>query len=110
MISQEMISVALEEGAMALFPKLAKDFNELAMDHANEVYCIVTSAEALAESHTKKIRAKLQGMVDSDQSIIVSYELDASMLGGLTLRVGSKFQDLSVRSAILAGEQTLRAL
>jgi F0F1-type ATP synthase delta subunit len=49
-------------------------------------------------------------MVDSDQIILVDYAVDPDILGGLTLLVGTKFQDLSVRSAITMGERTLRSM
>jgi len=109
-IAQEMISVCIEENTMSMFAEIAEDFDALALDHVKEVKCTVTSAQALTPAQTQKIQTQVSKMVDPDQKAMIDYEVDEEIVGGLTLLIGSKFQDLSVRSAIFSGEQALRAL
>lgn len=109
-ITREMISVCMEEDQQALLPEIAVDFETLVLDHVKEVKCHVTSASTLSAAQTKKVQAKLQSLVKKGETLTVTYDVDAALMGGLTLQIGDKFQDLSARSAIMKGEAALRAM
>jgi len=109
-ITRDMIHVCCTESSMNIFPDIAEDFEALALDHLKEVPCMVTSAIPLTEAQENKVNDRLCQMVDSDQSVLVEYQVDESIVGGLTLRIGDKFQDLSVRSALVTAEAALRGM
>jgi F-type H+-transporting ATPase subunit O len=109
-IAREMISVTMEENVTALLGEIAVDFETLVLDHVKEVKCVVTSANALTPAQVDKVAAKLKTLGATGETLTVTYEVDEELVGGLTLQIGDKFQDLSVRSAILKGETALRGL
>lgn len=109
-LTREIISVAIEEGQVALLPEIAADFEKLVLAHVKEVKCHVTSAAELTAAQTKKIQAKLNTLINKGETLTVSYSVDEDLLGGLTLQIGSQFQDLSARSAIINGEAALRSM
>lgn len=109
-ITRQMISVCIEENNHELLPEIAVDFENLVLDHNKEVKCVVTSATKLGPADEQKVEAKINDLVDDDQTFSVEYEVDPSILGGLTLKLGHQFQDLSVRSALIRGEAALRAM
>lgn len=109
-LAKEAIALLLEDGKIALMSEVAADFERLALHQLKQVKCVVTSAETLSSAYQKKVQAKVQEMAPKGFKPLIDYEVDTSLLGGLTVLVGDKFQDLSARSAILDGETTLRSM
>lgn len=110
MITREMISVCIEAGHYEMLPEIAVDFENLVLDHTKQVKCVVTSAEKLSPANEEKISKKIKSLIEKDENFTVEYQIDESIIGGLTLKLGQKFQDLSVRSALMRGESALRAM
>lgn len=110
MITRSMIEVAVEADSSALLPEIAVDFETLMLDHVKEVRCVVTSAAPLTDKQSSTIKTKLSTLIEKGESVTVDFGVDSSLIGGLTLKIGAKFQDLSVRTALVKGEAALRNL
>lgn len=71
-----------------------------------EVSVDITSAEPLTKAQETKIAESLKGMLGGG-SASISTTVDPSILGGLTVKIGDKFLDLSVKSKVDAVSRAL---
>jgi len=109
-LCKQSIEMLQEDGQIPLMGEVADDFERLALHHLKQVKCVVTSAEALSAAYQKKVVTKVQTMAPAGFTPLIAYEVDPTLLGGLTVLIGDSFQDLSARSAILDGETELRSM
>ena len=70
------------------------------MADRGEVAAKVISAESLSAAQVKTLAASMQGYVESGQKLIISQEVDESILGGVKIQIGDRFLDLSVSTKI----------
>ena len=73
-------------------------FTALVAESKGEVAAEVTSAEKLSDKHTKDIKAALKSSIGRD--VVLSAKVDASILGGLIVKVGSKMMDNSLKTKL----------
>lgn len=107
-LTEGMIMSLIQNQASSHLGDVIKGFDELYSYNYNSIEAVVTSAEALTPAQFKTIEGKLRGLAKgSDLSI--TQKVDASLIGGLTIEMGTQFQDLSVRTAINACERAMRA-
>ena len=79
--------------------KVVDAYTELMKAKRGEVDAVVTSAEPLSAAQAKAVSEALSTQVGKDKKIVMTMNVDASILGGLQIQIGDKFMDLS------AGEQ-----
>jgi len=106
----DTVVMLMQDNTLELLPDIAADFEALVADMNSEVTCTVTSAVPLKEAQCSQIEAKIKSVLEKGKKPLVSFQVDVSLLGGLTIDVGGKFQDLSARSALVQGEEALRSL
>ncbi len=63
-----------------------------------EVSAEVTSAEKLSAKHITELKAALKASIGSD--VLLTTKIDASILGGLIVRVGSRMMDNSLQTKL----------
>lgn len=73
-------------------------FIALLADHRGEVTADVTSANALSESQLSSLKEALKSAIGRD--VLVKTSVDASVLGGLVVKVGSRMIDGSLRTKL----------
>ena len=64
--------------------------------HRKEVSATVTTAEPLDAAQLTSVKDSLKNFIKGDEKLILDTAVDESILGGLTVRVGDKFVDLSI--------------
>lgn len=64
-----------------------------------ELDAVVTSATELSKAQMKKVTDVLKQQAGG-KAVSITTKVDQSILGGLTLQIGDKFLDLSVKSKI----------
>jgi len=106
---KEAIVMLTEEDNIEMMAEVAVDFEKLMLDHIREVKCVVTTAIKPSSSQKGKIEKKIKSLVAKDEKANVEYQVDSSILGGLTLTMGEQYQDLSARGSILASSQALNS-
>ena len=77
---------------------VARAFSTLAAAHRGEVTAEVTSAHALSAAQTKALLATLKTRVGSN--VAIQTKVDPSLLGGLTVRIGSQMIDNSIKTRL----------
>ncbi|MGB5077475.1 MAG: F0F1 ATP synthase subunit delta [Sphingorhabdus sp.] len=77
---------------------VARAFAALAASHRGEVTAEVTSARALTAAQSKKLADQLKARVGSD--VAITSKIDPSLLGGLTIKIGSQMIDTSIKTRL----------
>jgi len=77
--------------------KVADAFAELMRASRGEVDAVVTTAIAMSKDQEKSVLASLKQQFGE---VSVTTEVDPEILGGMTVKVGDKFLDLSARSKV----------
>jgi F-type H+-transporting ATPase subunit delta len=75
---------------------VARAFNTLAANHRGEVSAEVTSAHTLTAAQTNAIAAQLKKRMGTD--VALQSKVDPSILGGLTVKIGSQMIDSSIKT------------
>jgi F-type H+-transporting ATPase subunit delta len=87
-------------------PAMIQSFREIAADKRGEVTADVVSAHALTPTQEKELAATLKGVAGKDVSLKVS--VDASLLGGMVVRLGSKQIDTSLKTKLASLKLALK--
>ncbi len=80
----------------------------LLAQHRGEITAEVTSATELSPKHTKDVAAALESAMG--QTVTVEARVDASLLGGLIVKVGSKMIDTSLRTKLLKLQLAMKGI
>ncbi len=88
--------VLADNGRLVEIEKVLIGFNSLMKAHRKEVSAIVTTAEPLESAQLASVKDSLKNFVKTDEKVLVDTAVNPAILGGLTVRVGDKFVDLSI--------------
>ena len=77
---------------------MVRAYSALAARHRGEVTAEVSSAHPLTDEQTEQLKATLKEMVGKD--VALSTKVDASLLGGLVVKIGSRMIDTSLRTKL----------
>lgn len=81
-------------------PKIADNFSQLMKAKRGEVDATVISADPLTKAQLDTVAAAMKTQVGKGKKVILSAEVDPTILGGLQVQIGDQFLDLSVGSKI----------
>ena len=81
-----------------VLPHLVVSLRKLIADEKGEVTAEVTSAKALTKAQSDKLAKTLKVSIGKD--IVIKSSVDASLIGGLIVKVGSKMIDTSIKSQL----------
>lgn len=87
-----------ERGRVDLLPAVASEYRRLLNRHRGVVDATVTSASPLAADETAAVRARVEQM--SGATVELRAVVDPDLIGGLTIRVGDRLLDASVRGRL----------
>ena len=77
---------------------MARAFRALAARHRGEVSAEVASAHALSDEQVAELKSVLKASVGKD--VTLSTKVDASLLGGLVVKIGSRMIDSSLKTKL----------
>jgi len=97
-LSAKTLGVLADNRRLGETVAVARAFSALAASHRGEVTAEVTSAHALSAAQTKSLSTKLKARVGSD--VAIQTKVDPSLLGGLTVRIGSQMIDNSIKTRL----------
>jgi F-type H+-transporting ATPase subunit O len=81
-------------------PKVAATFDKLMKAKRGQVDATITSADPLTSAQTSQIAAAIKATTKDAKEIVISSEVDPSIIGGIQIQVGDQFLDLSTKSQI----------
>ncbi len=93
-----LVRVAARNRRLFAVPGMVDAFARLAARHRGEVAAAVTSAEPLSETHVGDLKAALRDKLGKD--VTLETRVDPTLLGGLTLKIGSRMIDASLRTKL----------
>lgn len=86
------------KGRLALGPSIASYVRELVDDERGVVRALVTSAVELAEEQARRVQERVAA--GTGREVHVETQVDPSILGGLTIRIGDQLLDGSTRTRL----------
>lgn len=82
------------------------DYCEKAIDeHNNILTAMVTSSDKLSKKQQGAMKMRLESL--TGKSVNISYEVDASLIGGVVIRIGDRILDNSIKGKISNMSKTL---
>ncbi|MCU0908623.1 MAG: F0F1 ATP synthase subunit delta [Rhodobacteraceae bacterium] len=101
-------TLRLMAGNRRLFalPQLVARLAAMIADHKGEITAEVTTAKALTKAQSDKLAATLKASTGRDVKLNVT--VDASLIGGLVVKVGSKMIDTSIRAKLGQLQNTMK--
>lgn len=105
-LTAKTLGVLAENRRLADTAGVARAFASLASAHRGEITAEVTSAHALSAAQMKSLSAKLKERVDRD--VAISAKIDPSILGGLTVKIGSTLIDNSIKTRLNSLAQAMK--
>lgn len=102
-----LMRLFVERQRVAELPTLARTYRSMVDEKAGRVRAVVTSARPLEAAQTAAIQASLVAV--TGKQVLVESRVDASLIGGVTARVGSTVYDGSVRTQLERLRETLEA-
>ncbi len=91
--------VAKNQRLFAL-PQMISQFKALAAKERGEVHADVTSAQPLSKAHQASLAKALKEKIGKD--VTLEQHVDADLIGGLIVKVGSQMIDSSLRTKLTA--------
>jgi len=81
-------------------PKVAEVYGSLMKAKRGEVDATITSADELTKAETNAIAAAIKATSQGASNVVISTQVDPSIIGGIQVQIGDQFLDLSVKSKI----------
>ena len=97
-LALNLVKLLDERGRLTLLPAIAAELTRLLDATRGIVAATVTSAAALEKDEVAAIGERLESM--TGQTIKLATAVDPSLIGGLTVRVGDRMIDASVRGRL----------
>jgi F-type H+-transporting ATPase subunit delta len=92
------LSLLLERDRLAEVAGIVSGYRRLLNEAKGRVEAKVVSAAALEPALAERVRAQLRGI--SGKDVVMSQEVDPSLLGGMTVELEGKVYDGSVRTQL----------
>ena len=98
LLTTKTLGVLAQNRRLGETAAVARAFTQLAASRRGEVTAEVTSAHALTAAQSTALAAQLKARVGTDVS--VQHKIDPSILGGLTVKIGSTVIDSSIKTRL----------
>jgi F-type H+-transporting ATPase subunit delta len=93
-----LVRLLAQRNRIELLPVVAAEFRRLLNRQNGVVEAIVTSALPLTPKELEALRQRLEGMTGA--TVELETAVDDSLIGGLTVRIGDRLLDASVRGRL----------
>jgi F-type H+-transporting ATPase subunit delta len=87
-----------QRSRLELVPSIAREYRRLLNEQRGVVEAVVTSALPLTPEESNAVRDRVNAMTGAE--IQLREEVDESLIGGLTVKVGDRLLDASVRGRL----------
>ncbi|KPU84024.1 ATP synthase F0F1 subunit delta [Marinosulfonomonas sp. PRT-SC04] len=97
-IVQNTLGLMAAKRRLFVLPQLVAVLRDLIAEEKGEVTAEVTSAKALTKAQSDRLAKTLKA--STGKTVIINSSVDASIIGGLIVKVGSKMIDTSIKSKL----------
>jgi F-type H+-transporting ATPase subunit delta len=94
----KLVGLLVQRGRIDQLPNLAADYHRLLNKERGVVVAVATAAGPLTGDETEALQRKVAQM--TGRTVDLRVEIDESLIGGLTVRVGDTLYDASVRGRL----------
>lgn len=95
---RNLAAVLAQRNRVELLPQIAREYQHLLNRHRGVVEAVVTTAAPLTADETQAVRERIEQMTRA--GVDLRTEVDEALIGGLTIRVGDRLLDASVRGRL----------
>jgi F-type H+-transporting ATPase subunit O len=99
-ITTNLCTVMAGNAKLSDLPKVAEVYGSLMKAKRGEVDATITSADELTKAETNAIAAAIKATSKGASNVVISTQVDPSIIGGIQVQIGDQFLDLSVKSKI----------
>ncbi|XP_049641775.1 ATP synthase subunit O, mitochondrial [Suncus etruscus] len=107
-LTTNLINLLAENGRLNNTHGIISAFSTMMSVHRGEVPCTVTTASALDEATLSELKTVLQSFLSKSQVLKLEVKTDPSIMGGMIVRIGEKYVDMSARSKIQKLSKAMR--
>ena len=104
-IEMDLLVLLMENGHMMLFGEVVKRFDYLKDKDSEIIKVQIISSSKLSDDEVQRISSKIENNIQKE--VEVKTETDASIMGGIKLRVGNTLIDGSIYSRLQKMRDTL---
>ncbi|MDI9408452.1 MAG: ATP synthase F1 subunit delta [Candidatus Pacebacteria bacterium] len=105
-LTRRLIGVLVENSRVALIPAVIRSFRIEIQRRQGAQTAVVTSSQSLSEAQVAKLLARLQGKYG--QGIKLQQRVDPSLIGGLSVEIGTVLIDYSLKSKLARLELVMK--
>ena len=100
-VTMNLLTTMAGNARLAEYEKVVGVYEQLMKAKRGEVEATIISADPLTKAQTDQISKAIESELGgSAKKVILSTQVDESLIGGLQVQIGDKFLDLSVSSRI----------
>ncbi|XP_036602733.1 ATP synthase subunit O, mitochondrial [Trichosurus vulpecula] len=99
-ITTNLMKLLAENGRLNNTPGVISAFSTMMSVHRGEVQCSVTTASALDDATLSELKTVLNSFLRKGQVLKLEVKTDPSIMGGMIVRIGEKYVDMSARTKI----------
>ena len=104
--TSNVLALLSSKRRLFVLPQLLTVLQDMLAEERGEVTAEVTAAKKLTKAQAEKLAATLSAQVG--KSVTIKETVDASIIGGLIVKVGSKMIDTSIASKLNALQNTMK--
>ena len=95
---KQFLRILVENRRTAILPEIADAFHKLYLEAQGQIEAKVITAVALEPKELQDIQSKVEGMLG--KRVILSTEIDKSILGGFVIKIDNSLIDMSLRTKL----------
>ena len=103
---RNLLGLMAQNRRLFVLPQLVVRLRAMIAEAKGEVTAEVTSAKALTKAQSERLAGVLSAGAGKDVRIVAT--VDESLIGGLVVKIGSKMIDTSIRSRLMALQNTMK--
>ena len=104
-IEMDLMVLLIEKGHIILFGEVIKHFDYLLDKDSEVIKVLITSSSKISDGEVQRISTNIENNIQ--KKVNITTETDASIIGGLKLRVGNTLIDGSIYSRLQKIRETL---
>merc|ERR1712190_625231 len=94
------LKVLVENKRMYKLPRMIELFETFYRAEKGLVSCVVTSAAALTDAQKKQVQKAMEARAEKGSTLIMEYNTNPALLGGLVVKMGEMVLDQSVNTRL----------
>ncbi|XP_004675586.1 PREDICTED: ATP synthase subunit O, mitochondrial [Condylura cristata] len=107
-LTANLINLLAENGRLNNTPAIISAFSTMMSVHRGEVPCTVTTASPLDEATLTELKTVLKSFLSKNQVLKLEVKTDPSIMGGMIVRIGEKYVDMSAKTKIQKLSKVMR--